>query len=110
MQFLTTFNTRIHHTKMIQLNILTNKSKMLRMKSLMNLIGITLTCTILIGCTNNYQTFNQERLNYNWDYIILTPTQTLKTKDNKEIIIDKEIRVWSDKAYLELNEKLMNKF
>ena len=95
---------------MIQLNILTNKSKMLKMKSLMNLIGIILTCTILIGCTNNYKTFSQERLNYNWDYIILTPTQTLKTKDNKEIIIDKEMRIWSDKAYLELHEKLMNKF
>ena len=95
---------------MMQLHILTNKSKMLRMKSLMNLIGIILTCTILTGCTNNYQTFNQERLNCNWDYIILTPDQTLKTKDNKEIIIDKEIRVWSDKAYLELHEKLMDEY
>ena len=79
------------------------------MKSLMNLIGITLTCTILIGCTNNYQTFNQERLNYNWDYIILTPNQTIKSKD-KDIVIDKETRIWSDKAYLELNEKFMEKF
>lgn len=79
------------------------------MKSSLNLINIILICITLTGCTNNYQTFTQERLNYNWDYIILTPPQTLKTKD-KEIIIDKEIRIWSDKAYLELHKKLMNEF
>ena len=80
------------------------------MKLLLNLINIILICITLTGCTNSYQTFTQERLNYNWDYIILTPDQTLKTKDNKKIIIDKEMRIWSDKAYLELHEKLMNKF
>ena len=34
----------------------------------------------MIGCTNNYQTFNQERLNYNWDYIILTASNTKQAK------------------------------
>lgn len=86
-----------------------NKLRILRMKSLMNLIEIILTCTTLTGCTSNYQTFSQERLNYNWDYIILTPNQTIKSKD-KDIVIDKETRIWSDKAYLELNEKFMEKF
>lgn len=80
------------------------------MKSSLNLINIILICITLTGCTNNYQTFTQERLNYNWDYIILAPNQTLKTKDNKELTIDKEMRIWSDKAYLELHKKLMNEF
>lgn len=110
MQFLTTLVLKLYLTKMIQLNILINKLKMLKMKLLKNLIEITLTCILLTGCIHNFETFQKERLNYNWDYIILTPTQTLKTKDNKEIIIDKEIRVWSDKAYLELNEKLMDEY
>ena len=79
------------------------------MKLLLNLIKIILICILLTGCIQNCETFQKERLDYNWDYINLLPNQTLKTKDNKEIIIDKETRIWSDRAYLLLNQLLMDK-
>ena len=59
-----------------------------------------------VGCTTTYETFTREKNIYSFEYLNLKPNQTLITEEGL-LEVKEPIRVWSDKAYLEIHEKLL---
>lgn len=63
---------------------------------------------MLIGCTQDLETFQNKRINCNFDYLNLSPNQIIKTEDG-DVYIKDGIRIWSDKEYLRIHQRLMEK-
>ena len=63
-------------------------------------------CLLLTGCISSLPSLTNENEIYNFEYLTLLPNQKLKTDKGIYKIKDK-IRIWSDKAYLDVHKKLL---